>query len=109
MVKITFGQSGGTMVPDAATIAPGGAVTFSNPSVTAAKLTKAQDERLSSLVRNGIGKLKSEQCPGTFPDESSLFITALGRTVTVRGTCEPGFTKLWSALSNALDPGVTGP
>ena len=55
---------------------------------------------LSDLVRKDFPKLRSESCPGTFPDESAQFITALGRTITVRGTCEPAFTNLWDSLSH---------
>jgi hypothetical protein len=54
------------------------------------------------LVRNGFPSLKSEQCAGTFPDESAEFLTAFGKTVTVRGDCEPGFTKLWGSLGSAV-------
>jgi hypothetical protein len=102
-VKITFGRSGGLIVPYSVTIAPGGAVTTQgNPPVKPKSLPSAKDVELSGLVRDGFGKLKSEQCPGTFPDEASQFITAMGKTVTVRGTCEPGFTKLWDSLTGAL-------
>ena len=31
-----------------------------------------------------------------------MYITALGETVTVRGTCEPAFTKLWNSLTKEL-------
>ena len=99
-LKITLGRSGGTMVPYSITIHPGGAVTGLGPSPKS--ITTAEDAKLSDLVRNGFPNLKSEQCAGTFPDESATFITALGKTVTVRGACEPGFTKLWNALVRAL-------
>jgi hypothetical protein len=99
-VKITLGRSGGTIVPWSITIHPGGAVTGLGPSPKS--IPSSEDAKLSDLVRNGFAGLKSEQCAGTFPDESATFITALGRTVTVRGTCEPGFTKLWNKLVSAL-------
>ena len=102
-MKITLGRSGGTIVPYSFTIAPGGAVSAKGIAGAAPKsVTSAEDERLSGLVRDSFLKLKSEQCPGTFPDESAMFITALCKTVTVRGTCEPGFTKLWNALAKAV-------
>jgi hypothetical protein len=107
-VKITLGLTGGTMVPYTITIAPGGAVSTTGqpptkgPPSDSWRLTSAEDAKLSRLVRNSFGNLKSEQCSGTFPDESAVFITALGKTVTVRGNCEPGFTKLWSAVTTAL-------
>ena len=102
-VKITLGLSGGTMVPYSVTIAPGGAVTTTgNPPAKPKTLTSAQDAELSRRVRSGFTNLKSEQCAGTFPDESAWFITALGKTVIVRGTCEPGFWRRWFALTTPL-------
>jgi hypothetical protein len=99
---ITLGRTGG-LVPYEVTIAPGGAVTTKGaPPVKPVALTSAQDEALSKLVRRDFGKLKSLQCGGSFPDEATFFITALGKTVSVRGTCEPTFTKLVNAISNAL-------
>ena len=104
-VKITFGREGGLIAPYSITIAPGGAVTTTgSPPATPASLTSAQDLLVSNQVRDGIGKLKSESCPGDFPDEASFFITALGKTVTVRGNCEQGFTDLFNALTTAVGP-----
>jgi len=103
-LQIKFGRIGGLIAPYTISIAPGGAVTAEgNPPVKPpTSLTSAQDEMLSRLVRNGMGKLTTLQCAGSFPDEASSFITALGKTVSVRGTCEPGFTKIYDALTNAL-------
>jgi len=110
-LKMTFGLSGGTMMPYSITIAPNRAVTaqgnppFGKPAGNEdvlVILTSATEAELSGLVQNGVAKLRSEQCPGTSPDESSMFITALGRTVTVRGGCEPGFTTLWGKLARAV-------
>src|SRR3954451_25115589 len=82
-LKIVFGKSGGTMRPYSITIARGGAVTADMEFVTGVRksVTSAQDAELSRLVRTGFANLKSEQCAGTFPDESAPFITALGKTV----------------------------
>jgi hypothetical protein len=99
-LKITFGTSGGTMVPNSVTIAPDGVVTRTGSPP--ARLTSAENAKLSGLVQSSFSKLRSEECPGTFPDESAAFITALGRTVTVRGSCEPEFTKLWGSLGSAV-------
>ena len=104
-LKIKFGRLGGLIVPYAITIAPDGKVTAAgNPPVKPpTSLTSAQVEKLSGLVRNGMGKLtKNLQCPHTFPDEASEFITAMGKTVVIRGTCSADFTKLWDALTNEL-------
>jgi hypothetical protein len=104
-VRITFGLSGGTMIPFAATIDRAGTVQtagFLPGAVVAKTVSRAQEKTLSGLVREAIGGLKDEQCSDSFPDESGKFITALGKTVTVRGTCEPSFTKLWNELANAI-------
>jgi hypothetical protein len=102
-VKITLGRSGGTMVPYSITIAPGGNVsTTGNPPATPKSLSSAKDAEVSGHVRSSLPNLQSEQCSGTFADESEMFITALGKTVTVRGGCEPGFTLLWGELTSAL-------
>ena len=101
-LKITFGRVGGLIVPYSVTIAPGGAVTTTgSPPATPTPLTRAQDMVLSNQVRDEIGKLKSASCPGDFPDEASLFITALGKTVRVRGNCDRDFLNLFDALTTA--------
>ena len=103
-VKITVGLTGGSVMPYSITIAPGGAVTTKGfPPVKPKPLTSAEDVELSRLVRARIGKFKTLLCARSLSDEASRFITALGKTVAVRGTCEPGFTKLLYALTNALD------
>jgi hypothetical protein len=102
-VKIAFGLSGGTMMPYSVTIAPGGAVTSTgNSPVTPKPVASVREKYLSLLVRGRLWNLKSEQCKGTLPDESSMFVTALGRTVTVRGTCESSFTQMWHDLASAV-------
>lgn len=98
------------MVPYSATIASNRKVTArtvpsghnSGLPVTPRVITNAEGATLSRLVRSSLPNLKSVQCAGTFPDESTAFVTALGKTVKVRGTCEPAFTRLWTELSNAV-------
>ncbi|MDX6481043.1 MAG: hypothetical protein QOG85_1553 [Gaiellaceae bacterium] len=94
------------IMPYTVTIAPDGTVTATgNPPVAApASITSAQAEDLSQQVRDQLGKLTGIQCGGTLPDAAANFITALGKTVTVRGDCEPRFNKLFAALTNALNP-----
>ena len=103
-LQIKFGRTGGMIMPYTITIAPDGTVTAEgNPPNTPPKsITSEQDEDLSRQVRAEIGKLTTLQCAHTFPDEATNFITALGKTVAVRGTCETGFNKLFNALNNAL-------
>jgi len=103
-VQIKFGRVGGMIMPYTITIAPNGTVTSeANPPATPPKsISSAEVERLSNLVRDSIDKLTTLQCAHSLPDETSNFITALGKNVTVRGNCEPGFTKLSNSLTNAL-------
>lgn len=99
-LKITFGTSGGTMVPSSTTIAPDGWVTRHGGVPTGPHpLPSPEAAHLFDLVRKDFPSLESQSCPGTFPDESARFIIALGKTVTVRGACEPAFTNLWNTLS----------
>jgi hypothetical protein len=102
-VKITVGRTGGVASPYAVIIVPGGAVKVrGNPPVKPTPITSEKDAELSRLVRDKLGNFKSLICAKTLANESSLFITALGKSVVVRGNCQPGFTKLWYELTNAL-------
>ena len=103
-VKIKFGRVSGLITPYTITIAPDGTVSAEGyPPVEPPKsLTSAEVETLSAQVRNEMGKLTTLQCAHTLPDAASSFITALGKTVTVRGDCEPRFTALYDALTTAL-------
>jgi hypothetical protein len=99
-LKITLGLSGGSIRPYSVTIAPDGAVTETGaPPAKPTPLTSAQEAKLSAFVRSSFPNLKSKRCKG-------MFVTALGRTVTVAGGCDPGFTKLWDKLTAAVGTGV---
>jgi hypothetical protein len=100
-LEIKFGVDEGTLAPFYYVIYPDGGVSTTGDAATAA-ITSAEVVKLSGLVRAAFPGLKSEQCPGTLPDVSSMYITALGKTVTVHGTCEPGFTKLWNELNAGI-------
>jgi len=85
------------------TYAPNGAVKTTGfvPAPTlVTKLSRKREQSLSQLVRDRIGALKNQRCPFRAP--AAMFITALGRTVTVSGRCQPRFTELWYALANAV-------
>jgi hypothetical protein len=79
---IAFGTSGGNIRPQRFVIRAGG-------------------KGLERQVRADFPALKSRQCPGTLPDFASEYIRFEGRTVRVRGTCEPAFTRLWNKLMAA--------
>jgi hypothetical protein len=79
-VRVQFGTAGGSIRPQ----------TFA--------LTVNGD--LASEVQKALapGGLPDRSCPGTMPDAAAEFIRVGGHTVTVRGSCEPHFTRLWNKL-----------
>jgi hypothetical protein len=100
-MKVTFGQRGGT-VPWAVTISPNGATarTVYAPMMPKA-LTSAQEADLSRLVRGYYPNIKSEHCARPGYNSREWFVTALGRTVTVKGNCQPIFFSFWVKLLKA--------
>jgi hypothetical protein len=105
---IEFGVRGGNMVPFQVTIEPTGRVRSTSATSfiwpTRHRLSRAKVASLSALIRHAFAfGVSSRQCAGTNPDVGSDFIRATGRTVTVHGSCEPRFTKLWEALAQAVD------
>jgi hypothetical protein len=101
---VVFGVSGGNLAPYQVTIGPNGQIGYTgHPKPWRRRLSRARAAALSRLVRQGFaGGLTSRQCPGTNPDFAAGFIRASGRTITVHGSCEPGFTKLWDMLARAV-------
>jgi hypothetical protein len=102
--RIAFGITGGNIVPFTVTLEPNGRIRHSGPRAPARhRLSHAEIASLSHLVRIDFAAgLASRRCPGTNPDVASGFIRALGRTVTVHGSCEPRFTKLWATLMRTV-------
>lgn len=105
-MRIEFGVGGGNMVPFRITIEPTGRVLSTSGSFVRPerrRLSRATVASLSALVRQGFASgMRSRQCAGTNPDVGSDFVRAAGRIVTVHGSCEPRFTKLWNALARAV-------
>jgi hypothetical protein len=79
---IAFGTTGGNIRPQRLVIQAGG-------------------NGLDRQVRAVFAGLSSRQCPGTLPDFATEYIRFDGRTVRVRGNCEPAFTRLWNKLMAA--------
>lgn len=108
--RIAFGIDGGNIVPYHFTIEPTGVIRTSGPrqpKQPAVSRTKAAS--LSRLVRTYFSHgVKSRQCRGTNPDIASHFIRVDGRTVTIHGTCEPRFQRLWSSLARAVGINTSG-
>jgi hypothetical protein len=101
--RIVFGLGGGNIVPFRVTIAANGHV-HATGSIRPKRrrLSHAKVASLSRLVRREFTGLRSRRCAGTNPDVGSDFIHAFGRTVTVQGSCEPRFHRLWSTLAAAV-------
>jgi hypothetical protein len=102
--RIVFGLGGGNIAPFQVTIEPTGRVHASGSvQPRRRQLSHAKVLSLSQLVRQDFAAgLKSRLCPGTNPDVGSDFIQAFGRTVRVRGNCEPRFRRLWDTLAQAV-------
>jgi hypothetical protein len=105
--RIAFGVVGGNTVPLQVTIERTGGVHASGVIKPGRRrLSRTDVEALSRLLREDFGAgLESRQCAGTSPDVGSDFVRAYGRTVSVHGTCEPRFQKLWATLARAVDLG----
>ncbi len=79
-LHVEFGTSGGNILPHAFSVSVNGNL--------------AGDLR-SAFASAGF---VSRQCSGTLPDEATEYIRIDGRKVSVRGACEPRFTRLWNKL-----------
>ena len=92
------------MVPWQVTIEPTGRVLGSAPvQPKRHRLTRAKVASLSQLVEQEFASgLESRRCAGTNPDVGSDFIRAVGWTVTVHGSCERRFHRLWNTLARAV-------
>jgi hypothetical protein len=102
--RYSFGRAGGNILPFTVTIAPGGAVTVSGPAkVGRTHLTAGQLAALTAVVAKAhLASLPARTvCAGTLPDFASTFVSIGGRTVYVRGSCSPSFTRAWNALAKA--------
>jgi hypothetical protein len=100
---IVFGVAGGNLAAYEVTIEPTGRIRSTVVRTKYHVLSRAKVASLSRLVRAAFASgLKSRLCPGTNPDFGSRFIHAYGRTVRVRGSCEPRFNRLWDTLARAV-------
>jgi hypothetical protein len=102
--RYAFGREGGNIRPFTVRIAPSGRVSVSGSArVGRASLTRAQLASLDAVVAHArLATLPAGTlCPGTLPDFASEFVTAGGRTVAVRGSCSPRFSRAWNALATA--------
>jgi hypothetical protein len=100
-----FGRTGGNIRPYAVHIANSGAVSTDGPVLVGRTLlSPAQIGKLNlKAVEIQFAKLpKARSCAGVLPDVAYTFIRVGPKTVRVRGTCVPGYTRLWLALVRAV-------
>ena len=106
---IAFGIGGGNIVPYRVMVEPTGVIRASGMGLQRHALSRNLVARLSRRVRTAFAAgVKSRQCRGTNPDIASEFIRAEGRTVTVRGTCDPRFQRLWNTLARTVGIDTSG-
>lgn len=98
---IVFGVAGGNIVPWRVTIEPNGAVRIhGSMTVKHRQIATATVRELRREVE--AANLKSRECGGTLPDVGADYIRAGARTVTVHGSCEPRFNRVWNDLARAV-------
>jgi hypothetical protein len=103
--RIVFGISGGNIAPYRVTIQPTGTVEITTPlgDNPRRQLAPARVRELANEIQQA--HLASRTCPGVLPDVASRYIRVGGHTVTVHGSCEPGFRDVWSDLARAVGYG----
>ncbi len=97
---IVFGTTGGNIVPFRVTIQPNGSVRGSADGSLSRQIPPARVRGLTNEIQQA--HLASRQCEGVLPDLASRYIRAGGRTVTVHGSCEPGFERVWNDVTRAV-------
>lgn len=104
-----FGRAGGNILPFRVVIAGDGAVTVTGPARPAKTRVAARDlVRIAVVVRTQrfLSLPRSTTCSGTLPDFAALYVMVRShdgsRTVRVRGSCSPRFSKVYAALAAAV-------
>lgn len=100
-----FGRAVGSVRPYTVRIANNGAVTVDGPVVVGRTLlAPAQIGRLNlTAVEVRFDRLpRARSCARALPNVEYTFIRVGARVVRVRGTCVPGYTRLWNSLVRAV-------
>jgi hypothetical protein len=94
---IQFGITGGNMVPYRVSIQPNGNVLTTGSGLTSRRnITSARVRSLQREIQQA--HLASRRCAGVLPDVAGRYIRLGGRMVTVQGTCDQGFERVWNDL-----------
>ncbi len=102
--RYSFGRQGGNIAPYTVSIAADGGVFATGPvKVGRTTLTAAQLATLAKTVAAAsFSTLPATTfCLGTLPDFASSWISVGSRKVSVRGSCSPRFSRVWTALAGA--------
>jgi hypothetical protein len=100
-----FGRLGGNIRPYTVRIANTGAVSVDGPVQVGRKLLTPRaigQLNLNAVVIQFARLPKARSCDGALPDVAYTFIRVGAHTVRVRGTCVPGYMRLWNALVRAV-------
>lgn len=98
---IVFGTTGGNLIGYHVTIQPNGSVRVRGRGWKYRKqIRPAQVRQLRREIRHA--HLATTVCAGSLPDFASKFVRVGGRTVQVRGGCEPRFQRVFRALVSAV-------
>jgi hypothetical protein len=97
---IVFGIAGGNVRPYRISIQPNGSVRGRGRTVLA-QIRAARVRALRREIQQA--HLSSRRCAGVLPDVASRYIRVGRRTITVHGSCESGFDRVWNDLAEALN------
>jgi hypothetical protein len=102
---IVFGITGGNIAPYSASIHPNGTIEIrgSLGDHPRRQLSPPRVRQLTNEIQQA--HLVSRTCSGVLPDIAGRYIRVGGQTVTVHGSCEPGFQDVWNDLTRAVSFG----
>ena len=106
-----FGRAGGNIEPFSVQIRTDGTLASSGDVKLRRPQTQLSQTRLAALLKYARTQhfwslSRQTLCPGSLPDFASSYVTIHSagktRTVSVRGGCRPGFTRVYRALAAAV-------
>jgi len=105
-MPIVFGITGGNIAPYRVSIQPNGSVRVSGSQGSLRRqIPPSRVRQLTNEIEQA--RLASRSCAGFVPDVASQYIRVGGRTVTVHGSCEAQFRRVWGDLLQAVGLRVT--
>lgn len=104
---LSFGRTGGNIIPFHVSIARTGAVTTTGPVHSTKRVSIAAIGGILTLARAEKFSLLPRRiaCKGISPDVASAYITINRITVTSRGSCNRRFAELYAVLEAAAAVG----